>query len=261
MAEVGWDWYWEAVSGLVEQSTVFSVSTRTPIASTDSVWVSTWTSLLGRKIIQSGLTRFRLVDGNEGFVVGPVLNPDTKEAWLSQALSVFHGQGLSLDDDLSDYALPLRGAWLEWNLSEDLVHRQRRSAQPIFLFVRLPQSTLPRGHTSSLHYWSFEEDGQIPLPSETCDDLGLPTDLLFKDNHGYRNGRGSLSWDPEVYRSIDQYQRLRGFDPTTTDFARYLGFAVFRTIDNQDRLDEAHDHVADYAHRDESDVEVPGESY
>ncbi|KAK1228969.1 hypothetical protein PQX77_007979 [Marasmius sp. AFHP31] len=108
----------------------------------------------------------------------------------------------------------------------------RRIQQPIYLFIR---STLPDfddGETSSLHYWSFDEDGHSTLPDNLCNNFGLPTTLrllqLFE----------SRSWSNDAYSCLRQYQLLRGFDPSATDFARSLGYDqnIFHPLSDSDQF-------------------------
>ncbi|KAK1220284.1 hypothetical protein PQX77_016962 [Marasmius sp. AFHP31] len=126
-------------------------------------------------------------------------------------------------------------AWLQGDLSYNQFHCQQRSQQPIYLFLHPPPPNPNQcwGETSSLHFWSFHEDGQKPLPPEICNDLGLPTTLEYKD-WGYE----SMSWSTKLYKQLDEYQRLRGFDPTTTNFARHLGYArnIFNPVHDTDRF-------------------------
>ncbi|KAK1226502.1 hypothetical protein PQX77_010510 [Marasmius sp. AFHP31] len=47
-----------------------------------------------------------------------------------------------------------------------------------------------------------------------------------------------MSWSTKLYKQLDEYQRLRGFDPTTTNFARHLGYArnIFNPVHDTDRF-------------------------
>ncbi|KAK1225504.1 hypothetical protein PQX77_011557 [Marasmius sp. AFHP31] len=217
---------------LFDQPTIISALTQTPIAIGNHVWDDEYNNFVEKKVLESGLTRFRVV-GHGLFVLW--WNGDTKNAWLCQALGVFHAQGIGLDDNLSVLRLVSHEAWLQGDLSYNQFHCQQRSQQPIYLFLHPPPPNPNQcwGETSSLHFWSFHEDGQKPLPPEICNDLGLPTTLEYKD-WGYE----SMSWSTKLYKQLDEYQRLRGFDPTTTNFARHLGYArnIFKPVHNTDRF-------------------------
>ncbi|KAK1233288.1 hypothetical protein PQX77_003563, partial [Marasmius sp. AFHP31] len=216
-----------------DQLTVISALTQTPIAVVgNNVWEDPCDEFVERKVLESGLTRFRVV-GKGYFVLW--WNVNVEEAWLCQALGVFHARGIGLDDDLSVYRLVRHKGCLDGDLANDEIHCQRRSQQPIYLFLHPPPPNQPRGNTSFLHFWSLHENGQKPLPPAICDELGLPTTLEYW-YYGYK----SSSWPTKYYKQLDEYQRLRGFDPTTTDFARHLGFNanIFHPVNDTNRFDE-----------------------
>ncbi|KAJ8094967.1 hypothetical protein PM082_010183 [Marasmius tenuissimus] len=195
--------------------------------------MSPYDSLLDRKLLDNGLTRFTL---NGGGKVWLAWNWDAYRAWMSQALSIFHARGISLEDDLSVYNLVHHYAWLEGDLSDSEAKHQRRSQQPIYLFVRPPPLDHPDGDTSPVHFWSFDEDGQFPLPHNVCDNLGLPFQLSFHI-HYY-----SQSWSNDNYALIHQYQLSRGFDPSTPDFARHVGFDnIYQHVNDSDRFERLQD--------------------
>ncbi|KAK1235507.1 hypothetical protein PQX77_001265 [Marasmius sp. AFHP31] len=214
-----------------DQPTVISALTQTPIAVGNNVWES-YGCLKERKVLESGLTRFR-VDGDGVFHLW--WNWDVKEGWLCQALGVFHARGIGLDDDLSVYRPVWHQAVLDGHIFYDQIHCQRQSQQPIYLFLHPPPPNQPCGKTSSLHFWSSHEDGHEPLPPVICNNLGLPTTLQYM-HWDYK----SRSWSTKFYKQMEEYQRLRGFDPTTTDFARHLGFnaSIFHPVNDTDRFDE-----------------------
>ncbi|KAJ8089589.1 hypothetical protein PM082_014845 [Marasmius tenuissimus] len=132
-------------------------------------------------------------------------------------------------------ALVCPNAWFHGNLDDSPSKCQQRRQQPIFLFIYPPPPNLFDGKTSSTHRWSFHEDGQPQLSPELCRDLGLPIKLRV-ENNGYH----SYKWSASNYQLIHQYQLLRGFDPTTTDFARHLGYNknIFQPLNDDDRFRE-----------------------
>ncbi|KAK1235505.1 hypothetical protein PQX77_001263 [Marasmius sp. AFHP31] len=221
------------VAGSFDQLTIISALTQTPIAVGNNIWESFGCPGEGG-LLESGLTRFRVV-GDGWFWLW--LNENVEEAWLCQALGVFHAQGIGLDDDLSVYALVRHNSSVQGDLSRDQIHLQRRSQQPIYLFLHPPPPNQPVGKTSSLHFWSLHENGQKPLPPDICNNLGLPTTLIYRE-FGHR----SYSWPTKFYKQLDEYQRLCGFDPTTTDFARHLGWDgnIFHPVNDTDRFDEVY---------------------
>ncbi|KAK1227906.1 hypothetical protein PQX77_009074 [Marasmius sp. AFHP31] len=175
-------------------------------------------------------------------------NGNAKDTWKSQAWRIFHNRGITLEDDLSIYYLVYPYAMLSSFIkpSEAQLKRQwsrpvepseaqlnQQSQQPIFLFVRPPPSNPINRNTTSLHHWSFHKDGCSPLSPDTCYSLGLPTKLR------YYSRNSANSWSNEDYQRIHQYQLLRGFDPSTTDFARHLGYDdnLFQSVNDSDRFE------------------------
>ncbi|KAK1222546.1 hypothetical protein PQX77_014598, partial [Marasmius sp. AFHP31] len=218
-----------------------STLSNTPIAIAalhDQTWGSLG-SLLEETLLENGLCRFRLGDGIELYTAWGLY---AAEAWLSQAWSIFHALGITVEDDLEAFVLTIPRIELSGFLSRSTAKQQRQLLQPIYLFVRpLPPIYLApnnkrwfRYQTSSLHYWSFREDGDSPLSHETCHYLGLPTAL--------RLDRRFLpySWTTHDYKIIHEYQLLRGFDPRTTDFARHLGLykPIFQPVNDSVRFEE-----------------------
>ncbi|KAK1223200.1 hypothetical protein PQX77_013923 [Marasmius sp. AFHP31] len=219
------------VPGRVNRPTIFSALTKTPIAIANNVWKSWKDNLVERTCLENSWTRFRC-DG-DGTVL---LNRDVPKAWLSQAWSVFHARGVSLDNDLKDFHLVFPQRHLDGNIDKSPSKCQLRQQQPIYLFVYPPPPNLPNGEISPLHHWSFHEDGHSHISPESCRDLGLPVKLDYKDRDSY-----SLSWSTYHYKSLHQYQIARGFDPTTADFAQHLGYCtIFKPLDDSDRFKDAH---------------------
>ncbi|KAJ8094813.1 hypothetical protein PM082_010025 [Marasmius tenuissimus] len=211
----------------VPRPTVISTLTNTPIAVANNAWRSFSNSLSERKLLGNGLTRFTLADGG---LVWLQWNWDAQWAWMVQAWSVFGACGISLDKDLSVYKLVYHSASLEGDLSYSEARQQFQ--QRTYLFVRSPPPDCDDGWTSSVHFWSFDEDGHSPLSDDLCHDFGLPTELELPQ--WFR----SLSWSNDAYSRLHQYQLLRGFDPSTTDFAQFLGFDenTYRPLSNSDRF-------------------------
>ncbi|KAK1235526.1 hypothetical protein PQX77_001241 [Marasmius sp. AFHP31] len=224
--------FFDTPNKCVCQLTVFSTSTNTLIAFANNVWKGE-SGLSDQHSLENGLTRFTLTCGSNWF--GLECNIEAKKAWISQAGSIFHTLGISMEEDLSTYEFVYHYAELHGNLSDSEAQHKQRSQQPIYIFVRLSPLDFPRGKTSSVHFWSFDEDGQFPLPHNVCSDLGLPIQLEF-----YTSPASQYSWSNDNYKIIHQYQHLRGFNYTTTNFAQYLGYNkhIFQPVNHLDRFTE-----------------------
>ncbi|KAL0569196.1 hypothetical protein V5O48_012771 [Marasmius crinis-equi] len=204
---------------------VFVVSSLTniPIAASE---ISEWGDghLLG-----NGQTRFTFNNPPTNI---ELWSSDSSESWLPQAWSVFHALGISPKDDLSQYELIVPEFRFDLSLSRSpsKTRRRRYWQRPIFLFIRpLPSTPLQSCTTSSLHYWSSDEDGQLPLSPDMCNHLGLPVTLDLRVDWRY-----AYSWSNDIYKTMRQYQIACGFDPNTTDFAQSLGYPAYKPIQNAD---------------------------
>ncbi|KAK1215021.1 hypothetical protein PQX77_022387 [Marasmius sp. AFHP31] len=211
----------------VLRPTVISRLTNAPIAVANNAWRSFDDSLSNRTLLADGMTRFTLAGGDS---LGLEWNWDALMAWMAQAWSFFGARGTSLEEDLSVYCLVIPHVWLSGDLSHSPA--RRRSRQPIYLFVRPPPFDLDNGDTSSVYFWSFDEEGHSPLSDNLCLDFGLQTTLRLTQLSF------SYSWSNDAYDSLRQYQLLRGFDPSTADFAQSLGYDknIYQTPSNSDRF-------------------------
>ncbi|KAK1219298.1 hypothetical protein PQX77_017987 [Marasmius sp. AFHP31] len=211
----------------VVRPTVISTLTNAPIVVANNTWTSFGDSLSDGKLLADGMARFTLAGGDSLLLEW---NWDAKRAWMAQAWSVFGARGISMEDDLSVYHLLFHRASLSGRLSYSEARRQFQ--KPIYLFVRPLPFDLDDGRTSSVHFWSFDEDGHSPLSRNLCLDFGLPTTF------GISQFSWSCSWSSDAYDSLRQYQILRGFDPSTADFAQSLGFDknIFQPLSDSDRF-------------------------
>ncbi|KAK1223204.1 hypothetical protein PQX77_013927 [Marasmius sp. AFHP31] len=225
----------ENVPEQVDRPTILSALTKTPIAVANNIWKDLEDNLVERTCLENGSTRFRLdgrLDGDDRLWLW--LNGDIEKAWHSQASSVFHARGVSLEDDLKNLYLVYPCGWLRGYVDDSPSKRQLQRQQPIFLFIHPPPPNLPNGETSPLHHWSFQEDGHSHISLESCFHLGLPVKL-----HYHNGGHNSYFWPTDRYKLIHQYQIARGFDPTTANFARHLGYDnIFQPLDDADRFED-----------------------
>jgi len=61
--------------------------------------------------------------------------------------------------------------------------------------------------------------------------LGLPSFTT-------RLAIGRVWWSQAAYSAIHQLHVFKGFDPTTTDFARSLGFPILNVVGDEARFEE-----------------------
>ncbi|KAF9257166.1 hypothetical protein L218DRAFT_843579, partial [Marasmius fiardii PR-910] len=75
----------------------------------------------------------------------------------------------------------------------------------------------------NLYYWSSDSDGESVMPENQCVSLGLPSFVPHVEYY-------TCTWNPGIYNLICEWQKAKGFDPTTADFARSLGYPVMDVI-------------------------------
>ncbi|KAG7096492.1 hypothetical protein E1B28_003922 [Marasmius oreades] len=206
--------------------TVLSDHTNAMIAIGNGIWEGAGPCLKSRVTMADGRTRFVLTNRTSPMLAVSDLADDSM-AWLSQASSVFHKLGSSsLNEDLSSYKFVGPAIVLRGSVEESVQIRHPQSLPIYFDLHPLPLfPLLEPGLTVSPHSWSFDEHGQTSIPEDECEYLGLPTKILVTRSTNYK-----VFWPTETYNLIRQWQIARGFDPTTTEFARYLGFPALDVI-------------------------------
>ncbi|KAF9262422.1 hypothetical protein L218DRAFT_988262 [Marasmius fiardii PR-910] len=207
-------------------SQIISSLTNSTIALHRNIYWWSWKGCIEQgEEMPEGMTRFRLKDDKRSIDVKSVRETTS---WLSQALSIFHTHDIRLDEDLGIYQLVSPRFTLTGTLQRSRCKRQRRQLYgPIYLFL-LP-SPSPVRH---FYFWSHDPIGHIPLSRDRCKHLGLPFKLSIKVKH-FRE-----SWPTEVYKTIREYQLAGGFDPITTDFARFRRFPFFEVVPPESRFQE-----------------------
>ncbi|EEB97345.1 hypothetical protein MPER_03356, partial [Moniliophthora perniciosa FA553] len=91
---------------------------------------------------------------------------------------------------------------------------------PIYLFIHLPTtiSELLSWLEGTCYFWSFDETGQSQMSAEECERWRLPV-LTFNTDYLWL-----YSWPTHIYTALRDWQMVRGFDPTTSDWARSMGY-------------------------------------
>ncbi|KAF9260546.1 hypothetical protein L218DRAFT_574350 [Marasmius fiardii PR-910] len=227
----------EDLYATTNQPHVLSGVTGSIIAVGGRIWEATGKCLNTQVQMPDGTMRFHLKDHKDRMFQLYSSRSEDECAWLSQASSVFDKLGISLDENLSNYQLITPVFWLQGWMMNSAIKRQRRlQGSPIYLFIPpIPLSPpLVSGTTVSVHIWSFDETGQAPISNESCEYLGLPVQLwlqVFQSSY-------QPSWPKETYQAIHKWQIARGFDPSSTNFARFLGYPVYHAQLDARRFEE-----------------------
>ncbi|KAL0062312.1 hypothetical protein AAF712_010796 [Marasmius tenuissimus] len=157
-------------------------------------------------------------------------NCEQGEDWLAQAGRIFTHFGPRREWEFCRFITKIRfildpslwseqlyQSWQQWS------NNPNELEPPCYLFVLpLPQcpdstpdiETWLRGE--NLYYYSYNPEGGSTIAEEECISLGLPflTSDIWADY---------LQWDDNVYEFMEKWQKAKGFDYTTADYAKLLG--------------------------------------
>ncbi|ESK85713.1 hypothetical protein Moror_10992 [Moniliophthora roreri MCA 2997] len=120
---------------------------------------------------------------------------------------------------------------------------------PIYLFLHSLPTTISEfvpWTEGARYFWSFDETGQSQMSEEECERWGLPV-LTF--NIRYFDQFWLRSWLTHVYTDLQDWQKARGFDPTTSDWAQSMGYPEWKIVGTEDRfvlIEEALDEDLDW---------------
>ncbi|ESK91192.1 hypothetical protein Moror_2912 [Moniliophthora roreri MCA 2997] len=194
--------------------------------------------------IESGLPCFKVIPACQSDVIQRItitfhvsLSSDLDNAWLCQAASILHNEA-SDEPDYLHMVMPdikLSGS-IEGFLLQDPNEPSDDCVRPIYLFLHSPfknsWSDLASWANGRSHYWSYDKNGESEIPGYECDLMGLPrtfephVELYCK------------TWPKYINDAMRNWQMARGFDPRTTDFARYLGYEPFEILEHPSRREE-----------------------
>uniref|UniRef100_A0A0W0FFL9 Uncharacterized protein n=1 Tax=Moniliophthora roreri TaxID=221103 RepID=A0A0W0FFL9_MONRR len=229
------------VIGGLQFNTVYSPSLETAVRRPQEAGSLWWKmdGLVDRTELNGGLTCFKLdpVQRRHIFLEAEYNWSRFHREWLSQsswvfnALDVTEGKEkffivllpkLSLQSTQHPPAIP--------TLCNAEHPVEETPPAPIYLFLHpLPTmiSELVSWTERPCYFWSFDETGQSQMSEEECEQWGLPV-LTF--NIGHPSQVQLFSWPTHVYIALQDWQGARGFDPTTSDWARSMGYPEWEII-------------------------------
>ncbi|EEB89796.1 hypothetical protein MPER_12073 [Moniliophthora perniciosa FA553] len=118
---------------------------------------------------------------------------------------------------------------------------------PIYLFlhsVPMSVSELALWVDGQLYFWSFDKTGQSRMSEEECERRGLPVLTLVIRYPGYVWPR---LWPIYVYNTLRDWQKARGFNPATSDWARHMGYPEWEIMGDSGRFDQGVDIKGQFA--------------
>ncbi|KAG7087955.1 hypothetical protein E1B28_011996 [Marasmius oreades] len=164
-----------------------------------------------------------------------------RPGWLSQACSIFNTLNIP-KDKWSDYDfidwiyLDLDLGTLDHDVEDDFDTIAPNNDEPdYYLFLLPPPPSLPGGFPDihawmsgkNLYYYSLDPNGKSVMTESQRLSFRLPP---IVPDFRYRG----WSWNSDVYDIISAWQEKKGFDPTTTEFARSLGYPIMEVTYSTD---------------------------
>ncbi|KAK7056386.1 hypothetical protein VNI00_002940 [Paramarasmius palmivorus] len=120
---------------------------------------------------------------------------------------------------------------LEDNSSCPLFQHDSVEAPPLYIFLHYPPTSISElvsweNEFQANCYWSFDETGQSRLLENERQKWGIPKLGLFDSIQVPR----FHSWPTHIYEALDKWQIVRGFDPTTADFAIHMDYPELEIV-------------------------------
>ncbi|EEB96028.1 hypothetical protein MPER_04906, partial [Moniliophthora perniciosa FA553] len=148
--------------------------------------------------------------------------------WLSQCSHVFDVLGVT--EEMQDFFV-VQPPFLSLEFTPRFsTHNAEHETPPIYLFLHpLPMtiSELASWIEGIPYFWSFDEIGQSQMSEEECERWRLPALTI-------RTGPQLRSWQTHVYTALRDWQKARGFDPTTSDWHEVWVIQNMEIIDAED---------------------------
>ncbi|KAK7056653.1 hypothetical protein VNI00_002370 [Paramarasmius palmivorus] len=189
--------------------------------------------LIGSTLVGDGLNRFRLDTDGEFNILGECYSWKIGESWLAQSprvMTALRMKGLERECFVVDPPAVMLNTPRSCQY-DGLVafFRLCDGEEPpsIYLFIHPGPSCIPEliswlDESTPAFFWSFNETGQTHMSQDECVEWGLPYFIPQIDD--ISSDMTLHPWPTDVYDALYDWQVVRGFDPTTADFARCLGY-------------------------------------
>ncbi|KAL0056612.1 hypothetical protein AAF712_016783, partial [Marasmius tenuissimus] len=162
-----------------------------------------------------------------------------EKQWLTQAGHIFSALGIARTD-WEDHSI-VTGFDLELTFGEISPPSLEGQNDGWYLFL-LPPPQLPDGNPDfdawlrgdNLYYWSSDPKGSLVISDQDCIAFGLPSPTSCVQIH-------CTCWSTEAYDFVYQWQEAKGFDPTTMEYARSLGYPMLENASQDESCVEDFD--------------------
>ncbi|ESK82880.1 hypothetical protein Moror_1387 [Moniliophthora roreri MCA 2997] len=210
-----------------------------------SLWI--WwkmDGLVDETELDGGLIRFKLdpVQGRHVYLGAACNWSRFREGWLLQSLRIF--DALDVTEGKENFFVILPPNLVLRSTEHPPTFSTLRNAKhlikettlkPVYLFLHPPTmiSELVSHMQRAPYFWSFDKTGQSQLSEEECEWWGLP--VLMPDTR--LPSRVQLrSWPTNIYTALQDWQKARGFDLTTSDWAQSMGYPEWEIVGTEDHF-------------------------
>uniref|UniRef100_A0A0W0GBT8 Uncharacterized protein n=1 Tax=Moniliophthora roreri TaxID=221103 RepID=A0A0W0GBT8_MONRR len=193
--------------------------------------------LVEETVLDGGLTRFKLdlTRGEEVYLEARDKWKRFRQGWLSQSFRVFNA--VDVTEGKENFFI-VDSPWLKIRSTRHLTASctlrndehliEETPPIPIYLFLcplPISVSELVSWIEGQPYFWSFDETGQSRMSEEECERWGLPI-LTLSTPYTVR----LYTWSNYIYTTLRDWQKARGFDPATSDWARELGYPEWEIV-------------------------------
>ncbi|KAF9255287.1 hypothetical protein L218DRAFT_1008747 [Marasmius fiardii PR-910] len=236
----------------------------------DVLWgLQNWLNDPSLDVMNDGRTRLQITPFTSPthcfqFCLGYDYQHRRSSIWLAQACRVFKTLSIPRDEwkvygyvykvDLELFPVTEETGYPRF---DDKGH-YRGFVFPCYLFVRpflrfadgFPDMSCWNSGTD-LYYWSTDPNGHSAMTDEERVALGLPRYVPKVETY-------MRTWSLKDYDFIRELQGAKGFDPTTTDFARSLGYPILEILRKESRFEVVPDNLgscfSSFSGRNEADL-------
>ncbi|KAI3597595.1 hypothetical protein WG66_003133, partial [Moniliophthora roreri] len=206
-----------------------------------SLW--SWWKCEGLKketVLDGGLTRLELdlTRGEKVYLEARNAWENFQKEWLLQSSSVFSAVDVTRGKENFFVVDPpflemrsTRRPTASRTLRNDEYPVKDTPPAPIYLFLHpLPMSVseLVSWIEGQPYFWSFDETSQSQMSEEECERWGLP--MLTPSTRQSDSSVQLYSFPTHIYNTLQDWQKARGFDPATSDWARCMGNPELKII-------------------------------
>ncbi|KAK7020750.1 hypothetical protein VNI00_017605 [Paramarasmius palmivorus] len=202
--------------------------------------------------IMNGLTRFKLASSKTFYIYIQGRTPEKfRRGWMLQVPKFGDTLRMAGNVDEEIFCFNALSVTVESPSLELIVSQTSRQYDglaaffrlcdgkkppPIYLFLYPPPGCVSEvkqwldGDIPS-HFWSLDETGQSQMSEDECEEWGIPNLTPSPAKMPLCNiGPMLLYSPPHICEALRDWQTARGYDPSTADYARYMGYPEYEIV-------------------------------